>query len=52
MKYIQKDAGELMRQAARAHHYGLSRAKAIAAVTSVPADAIGLGHRVGRLQIG
>lgn len=46
------NAQELLYQAVRAHHYGLSAEKAFAAVTSVPADLMGVGWRIGRLKKG
>ena len=46
------DGRDLMWEAAKAHHYGLPEQAALAAVTSVPADAIGLGDRVGRVAVG
>ncbi|KAF9175819.1 hypothetical protein BGX21_007047 [Mortierella sp. AD011] len=42
----------LVYEAAQAHHYGLSETLAIASVTSVPAKALGLDHRVGTIAIG
>ncbi|KAF8971311.1 hypothetical protein BGZ46_010308 [Entomortierella lignicola] len=42
----------LVYEAAQAHHYGLSELLAIASVTSVPAKALGLDHRVGKIAIG
>ncbi|KAK2466065.1 hypothetical protein APHAL10511_001707 [Amanita phalloides] len=39
----------LMNEAQLAHYYGLSHQRAIAAVTSVPATAVGLWHRIGAL---
>ncbi len=46
------DARELAWEAARAHHYGLPAQAALAAITRVPAEVIGLGHRVGTLAVG
>src|ERR1700734_3270270 len=34
------------------HHYGLDDALAIASLTSVPAKALGMGHRVGYARVG
>lgn len=45
-------AAGLMYEAAKAHHYGLPAQAAIASVTSVAADAIGMGAHVGRVQRG
>ncbi|RKP05677.1 hypothetical protein THASP1DRAFT_19507, partial [Thamnocephalis sphaerospora] len=42
----------LVEEAAKAHHYGLDSKLALASVTSVPANALGLGDRLGRLQPG
>lgn len=42
----------LVFEAAKAHHYGLSEQEAFQTVTSVPAKAIGLGHRIGSLKVG
>ncbi|GAA5808409.1 hypothetical protein MFLAVUS_011382 [Mucor flavus] len=39
-------------EAAKATHYGLPAQEAFKAITSVPADALGLGHRVGSLKEG
>jgi imidazolonepropionase-like amidohydrolase len=39
-------------QAARCVGLGLARDKAIAAVTTVPAEVLGLGNRVGSLEVG
>ncbi|GBB85030.1 hypothetical protein RclHR1_01160024 [Rhizophagus clarus] len=39
-------------EAAKAHHYGLEEKLAIASVTSVPANALGLNHRIGQITIG
>ncbi|KAG0743071.1 hypothetical protein G6F62_006497 [Rhizopus arrhizus] len=39
-------------EAAKSTHYGLSPQEAFKTVTSVPANAIGLGHRVGSLKVG
>ncbi len=45
-------AGELIQQASKAVHYGLDRRAAIAAVTSIPAAAAGLGSRTGSIRVG
>ncbi|KAF9979040.1 hypothetical protein BGZ73_007142 [Actinomortierella ambigua] len=42
----------LINEAALAHHYGLSEDLALSAVTSVPATALGLDHRIGKLAVG
>lgn len=42
----------LLNEAALAHFYGLNPALALASVTSTPADALGLGHRVGIIREG
>lgn len=42
----------LLNEAAMAHHYGLDAALALASVTSAPADAMGMGHRIGRVRVG
>jgi hypothetical protein len=34
------------------HHYGLDDALAIASLTSVPAKALGMGHRIGYARVG
>ncbi|KAJ8523536.1 hypothetical protein ONZ45_g113 [Pleurotus djamor] len=39
----------LLYEAQHAHHYGLPMNLALMAVTSVPANAVGLGHRLGTL---
>ncbi|CAO3608609.1 unnamed protein product [Cunninghamella blakesleeana] len=39
-------------EAAKAHHYGLTEQEAFKTITSVPANAIGLGHRIGSLKVG
>lgn len=42
----------LVFEAAKAHHYGLTEEEAFQTVTSVPANTIGLGHRIGSLKVG
>lgn len=42
----------LVYEAAKATHYGLPAQEAFKSVTSVPAKALGLGHRVGSLKPG
>lgn len=39
-------------EAAKATHYGLPPQEAFKSITSVPANALGLGHRVGSLKVG
>ncbi|KAG0207829.1 hypothetical protein BGX33_006607 [Mortierella sp. NVP41] len=46
------DSQHLVYQAAMAHHYGLTELQALASVTSVPAKAMGLEHRIGRVAVG
>ncbi|KAJ3078292.1 hypothetical protein HK102_004600 [Quaeritorhiza haematococci] len=46
------NAQHLIFEAAKAHHYGLPADLAIQAVTSVPADRLGAGWRIGRLLPG
>lgn len=42
----------LVFEAAKSTHYGLPPQEAFKTVTSTPANAIGLGHRVGSLKVG
>jgi hypothetical protein len=42
----------LIFEAAKTTHYGLPSQEAFKAVTSTPANAIGLGHRIGSLKVG
>ena len=42
----------LMFEAQQAHYYGLNPALALASVTSTPARAAGMGHRVGTIAQG
>ncbi|KAI7897106.1 uncharacterized protein EV154DRAFT_455231 [Mucor mucedo] len=42
----------LIFEAAKTTHYGLPPQEAFKAVTSTPANAIGLGHRIGSLRVG
>ncbi|KAI9013974.1 hypothetical protein CLU79DRAFT_767892 [Phycomyces nitens] len=42
----------LMFEAAKGAHYGLPAQEAFKSVTSVPANAMGLGHRIGSLKVG
>jgi imidazolonepropionase-like amidohydrolase len=46
------DAQYLMHEAAKAHHYGLGEQAALQAVTRNPARLIGLGDRLGTLEVG
>ncbi|KAI7874120.1 composite domain of metallo-dependent hydrolase [Lichtheimia hyalospora FSU 10163] len=46
------NAQHLMFQAAKTHHYGVPEQVAFQSVTSVPARALGLDHRVGSLKPG
>lgn len=46
------DSRFLLFEAQLAHYYGLDPALALASVTSTPARAAGLGHRVGTLSEG
>jgi len=39
-------------EAAKAHHYGLDEKLSIASITSVPARALGLNHRIGQITVG
>jgi imidazolonepropionase-like amidohydrolase len=45
-------ASTLMYEAAKAHHYGLPAQRALAAVTTVPAAAVGIADRVGLVSSG
>ncbi|KAF9220135.1 hypothetical protein BS17DRAFT_787951 [Gyrodon lividus] len=42
----------LLHEAAQAHYYGLKLNVALLSVTATPADAMGLGHRLGRIREG
>lgn len=46
------NAQHLMFQAAKTHHYGVPEQVAFQSVTSIPAKALGLDHRVGSLKPG
>ncbi|CAG8677268.1 24161_t:CDS:10 [Cetraspora pellucida] len=46
------NAQTLMFEASKAHHYGLDEHLSLAAVTSVPAKALGLEHRIGQISKG
>jgi cytosine/adenosine deaminase-related metal-dependent hydrolase len=41
-----------MHEAAKAHSYGVSQPISLMGVTSYPADAMGMGHRIGRIKEG
>ena len=43
---------DLRRAAALAIQHGLDRAKALAAITQIPAEQIGAGDRIGTLRVG
>ncbi|KAI9276924.1 hypothetical protein BDA99DRAFT_554869 [Phascolomyces articulosus] len=46
------NARDLLHEAQKAYHYGFDEHKALAALTTVPANALGLGHRVGSIETG
>ncbi|CAG8753021.1 7122_t:CDS:2, partial [Cetraspora pellucida] len=46
------NAQQLAFQAAKAYHYGLDEHNSLAAITSVPAKALGLDHRIGQISLG
>ncbi|KAF9426206.1 hypothetical protein BGZ94_006821 [Podila epigama] len=46
------NAQNLMFDAAQAHHNGLTELQALASVTTVPAKALGLDHRIGKIALG
>jgi imidazolonepropionase-like amidohydrolase len=46
------NAQHLIYEAQRAAHYGLDEAIAFAAVTSVPAERLGVGYRLGQVKVG
>ncbi|KAI8139957.1 hypothetical protein BJV82DRAFT_645934 [Fennellomyces sp. T-0311] len=46
------NARDLLHEAQKAYHYGFDEHKALAAVTSVPANALALGHRIGSIEPG
>ncbi|CAG8727104.1 2824_t:CDS:2, partial [Dentiscutata heterogama] len=46
------NAQNLAYEAAKAYHYGLDEHQSLAAITSVPAKALGLGHRIGQISLG
>ena len=46
------EARDLMWEAAKAHHHGLPAQAALAAVTRVPAELMGLGAQIGTIETG
>ena len=46
------DSRHVLVHAAEAHHYGLEETAALRAVTSAPAEALGLAHRIGHVSKG
>ncbi|KAI8972923.1 hypothetical protein BDB01DRAFT_808623 [Pilobolus umbonatus] len=46
------NARDLLFEAQKAYHYGFDEHKALASLTSVPADSLKLGHRIGRIDVG
>ena len=46
------NAQHLLYEAQIGHHYGLKESLAIASLTSVPAKAIGMDHRIGYVRVG
>ncbi|KAF9303528.1 hypothetical protein BGZ74_003561 [Mortierella antarctica] len=46
------NAQHLIYEAAQAHHFGLTEQQALASVTTVPAKAMGLDHRIGKIAVG
>ncbi|KAI8093884.1 uncharacterized protein BX664DRAFT_330873 [Halteromyces radiatus] len=46
------NARDLIHEAQKAYHYGFDEHKALSAVTSIPANALGVGHRIGSIQEG
>lgn len=46
------NAQHLLYEAQIGHHYGLDEDLAIASLTSIPAKALGLDHRIGYLRVG
>ncbi|ORX60590.1 composite domain of metallo-dependent hydrolase [Hesseltinella vesiculosa] len=46
------NARDLVHEAQKAYHYGFDEHLALSALTSVPANALGLGHRIGSLKEG
>ncbi|THV08381.1 composite domain of metallo-dependent hydrolase [Dendrothele bispora CBS 962.96] len=48
----ERSSRQLLFEAQKAYHYGLSSDLAVASITSVPAEALGLSHRLGILHEG
>ncbi|KAI8331050.1 hypothetical protein BC941DRAFT_439652 [Chlamydoabsidia padenii] len=46
------NARDLVHEAQKAYHYGFDEHKALSALTSIPANALGVGHRIGSIQEG
>ncbi|KAI8391310.1 uncharacterized protein BYT42DRAFT_556455 [Radiomyces spectabilis] len=46
------NARDLLHEAQKAYHYGFNEHDSLRALTSVPANALGVGHRIGSLQVG
>ncbi|KAK4514180.1 uncharacterized protein ATC70_001767 [Mucor velutinosus] len=46
------NARDLMHEAQKAYHYGFDQHKALQALTTVPADSLKLGHRIGSIEVG
>ncbi|KAF7723426.1 hypothetical protein EC973_002025 [Apophysomyces ossiformis] len=43
---------DVIHEAQKAYHYGYDEHLSLAAMTSVPANALGLGHRLGSIEVG
>ncbi|PWN52606.1 hypothetical protein IE53DRAFT_311777 [Violaceomyces palustris] len=46
------DSRRVINQAGQAHHFGLSESDALKSVITAPAEALGLGHRIGYVKEG
>ncbi|CAO3651530.1 unnamed protein product [Mucor fragilis] len=46
------NARDLMHEAQKAYHYGFDEHKALQALTTVPANSLKLGHRIGSIEVG
>lgn len=46
------NARDLVHEAQKAYHYGFNEHKALQALTSVPANSLKLGHRIGSIAVG
>lgn len=46
------DSRRVLNQASQAHHFGLDEASSLRSVITAPAQALGLGHRIGFLNKG